>query len=135
MCIENYYLESKNKLNLTGKQQQGFKRNKSTATVGSLLQSFISLKCVSLWDMIFNNLNVLITLSAARYGDLSPFGRLLPALGDCFLALAIFHFGDFLGDFLKWTKNRFKTCLKPVLNRFGISSNINQLLKPAKNLF
>ena len=39
--------------------------------------------------------------SAARFGDLSPFGRFLPALGDCFLALAIFHFGDFLGDFLK----------------------------------
>ena len=32
-----YYLESKNKLDLTGKQQHGFKRNKSTATAGALL--------------------------------------------------------------------------------------------------
>ena len=30
------YLESKNKLDLSGKQQHGFKRNKSTATVGAL---------------------------------------------------------------------------------------------------
>ena len=42
-----------------------------------------------------------IVASAARFGDLSPFGRLLPVLGDFFLALAIFHLGDFLGDFLK----------------------------------
>ena len=32
-----HYLESKNKLDLTGKQQHGFKRNKSTATAGALL--------------------------------------------------------------------------------------------------
>ena len=37
-----YYLESKNKLDLTGKQQHGFKRNKSTSTVGTLLQSLIA---------------------------------------------------------------------------------------------
>ena len=36
------YLESKNKLDLTGKQQHGFKRNKSTATAGALLQSLIA---------------------------------------------------------------------------------------------
>ena len=29
-----HYLKSKNKLNLTGKQQHGFKRSKSTATAG-----------------------------------------------------------------------------------------------------
>ena len=34
-----HYLESKNCLDLTGKQQHGFKRNKSTATAGALLQS------------------------------------------------------------------------------------------------
>ena len=33
-----HYLETINKLDLTGKQQHGFKRNKSTATVGTLLQ-------------------------------------------------------------------------------------------------
>ena len=37
-----HYLESKNKLDLTGKQQHGFKKNKSTATVGCLLQSLIA---------------------------------------------------------------------------------------------
>ena len=36
------YLESKNKLVLTGKQQHGFKKNKSTATEGTLLQPLIS---------------------------------------------------------------------------------------------
>ena len=35
-----HYLESKNKLDLTGKQQHGFKRSKSTATAGSLLHYF-----------------------------------------------------------------------------------------------
>ena len=37
-----HYLESKNKLDLTGKQQHGFKRKKSTATAGTLLQSLIA---------------------------------------------------------------------------------------------
>ena len=36
------YLESKNKLDLTGKYQHGFKKSKSTATAGALLQSIIS---------------------------------------------------------------------------------------------
>ena len=36
-----HYLESKIKLDLTGKQQHGFKRNKSKATAGTLLQSLI----------------------------------------------------------------------------------------------
>ena len=36
------YLESTNKLDLTGKQQHGFKKNKSTATASTLLKSFIS---------------------------------------------------------------------------------------------
>ena len=37
-----HYLENKNCLDLTGKQQHGFKRNKSTATAGALLQSLIA---------------------------------------------------------------------------------------------
>ena len=37
-----HYLESKNNLDLTGKQQHGFKKNKSTATAGALLQSIIA---------------------------------------------------------------------------------------------
>ena len=37
-----HYLESTNKLDLTGKQQHGFKKNKSTATAAQLLQSIIS---------------------------------------------------------------------------------------------
>ena len=36
-----HYLESTNKLDLTGKNQHGFKRNRSTATAGALLQSII----------------------------------------------------------------------------------------------
>ena len=36
------YLESTNKLDLTGKNQHGFKRNRSTATAGALLQSIIA---------------------------------------------------------------------------------------------
>ena len=36
------YLEQKNKLDFTCKQQHGFKKNKSTATAGLLLQSLIS---------------------------------------------------------------------------------------------
>ena len=36
------YLESVNKLDLTGKQQHGFKRKKSMATAGALLQSLIA---------------------------------------------------------------------------------------------
>ena len=36
------YLENKNKLDLTGKRQHGFKKNKSTATAGALLQSIIA---------------------------------------------------------------------------------------------
>ena len=36
------YLESTKKLDLTGKQQHGFKKNKSTATAAQLLQSIIS---------------------------------------------------------------------------------------------
>ena len=35
-------MESTNKLDLTGKNQHGFKRNKSTATAGALLQSIIA---------------------------------------------------------------------------------------------
>ena len=37
-----HYLESTNGLDFTGKQQHGFKRNKSTATAGLLLQSIIA---------------------------------------------------------------------------------------------
>ena len=35
-------LESTNKLDLTGKQQLGFKRNKGTATAANLFQSLIA---------------------------------------------------------------------------------------------
>ena len=37
-----HYLESTNKLDLTGKNQHGFKRSKSTATASALLQSVIT---------------------------------------------------------------------------------------------
>ena len=37
-----HYLESTNKLDLTGKRQHGFKKTKSTSTAGTLLQSMIA---------------------------------------------------------------------------------------------
>ena len=37
-----HYLESMNKLDLTGRRQHGFKKSKSTATAGVLLQSMIA---------------------------------------------------------------------------------------------
>ena len=37
-----HYLESTNKLDQTGKNQHGFKKSKSTATPGALLQSIIA---------------------------------------------------------------------------------------------
>ena len=37
MCLSDH-----NELDLTGKQQHGFKQNKSTATAGALLQSIIA---------------------------------------------------------------------------------------------
>ena len=37
-----HYLETKNKLDLTGRQQHGFKKSKSTATAAQLLQSIIA---------------------------------------------------------------------------------------------
>ena len=37
-----HYLESTNKLDLTGKQQHGFKKHKSTTNAGKILQSIIA---------------------------------------------------------------------------------------------
>ena len=37
-----HYLETKDKLDLTGRQQHGFKKSKSTATAAQLLQSIIA---------------------------------------------------------------------------------------------
>ena len=42
LILKQIHLESTNKLDLTGKHQHGFKRNKGTATAGVLLQSIIS---------------------------------------------------------------------------------------------
>ena len=39
--------------------------------------------------------------SAARFGDLSPFGRLFEPFGDQLFDLAILKFGSFLGYFSK----------------------------------
>ena len=53
----------------------------------------LAVKSEMCFDLRFNRNFV---TSAARFGELLPFGRNLPALGDCFSALAIFHFGDLL---------------------------------------
>ena len=47
------YLESTNKLDLTGKQQHGFKKNKSTATASTFISEIMSVKGHELkveWD-------------------------------------------------------------------------------------
>ena len=41
-CVLLKPLNNVNKLDQTGKQQHGYKRNKSTATAGALLQSLIA---------------------------------------------------------------------------------------------
>ena len=46
-------------------------------------------------------INLAIRNSAARFGDLSPFGRLFVPFGDQNFDLATFRFGDFLGVFSK----------------------------------
>ena len=62
-----HYLESTNKLDLTGKQQHCFKKSKSTATLGTLLQSLISRatneNCYVImasldWSMAFDLVNI-----------------------------------------------------------------------------
>ena len=49
--------------------------------------------------------------SAARFGDLSPFGRLFEPFGDQYFSLATLKFGYFLGYFsiivIKTCLNRF----------------------------
>ena len=57
---------------------------------------------------------LVVIISAARFGDLSPFGLLFQPFGDQYFALATWEFGNFLGYFTKLTQNRFKTGLEPV---------------------
>ena len=52
------YLESTNKLDLTGKNQHGFKRNKSTATAGALLKSIIACAADDRCFVIMASLNL-----------------------------------------------------------------------------
>ena len=42
--------------------------------------------------------------SAARFGDLEPFGQFFEPFGAQYFDLAIFKFGSFLGSFLKLSK-------------------------------
>ena len=42
-----------------------------------------------------------LVISAARFGDLSPFGRLFEPFGDQNFVLGTLKFGDFLGNFEK----------------------------------
>ena len=52
------YLENTNKLDLTGKQQHGFKRKKSTATAGALLQSLIARAADENWYVVMASLDL-----------------------------------------------------------------------------
>ena len=47
-----------NKLDLTGKQQHGFKRKKSTATAGALLQSLIARAADENWYVVMASLDL-----------------------------------------------------------------------------
>ena len=53
-----------------------------------------------------------LNTSAARFGVLSPYGRLFETFGYQNFVLATLKFGNFLGDFLKIVK---KTCLNQFL--------------------
>ena len=55
-----HYLESTNKLDLTGKNQHGFQRNKSNATAGSLLQSIIARTADEKWFALMASLDLSI---------------------------------------------------------------------------
>ena len=55
------YLENINKLDLTGKQQHGFKRKKSTATAGALLQSLIARAADENCDVVMASLDLSMT--------------------------------------------------------------------------
>ena len=56
----------------------------------------------------------LFGISAARFGDLEPFGRFFEPFGAQYFDLAILKFGSFLGSFLKIVK---KTCLNRFLTK------------------
>ena len=52
--------------------------------------------------------------SAARFGDLEPFGQIFEPLGAQYFDLAILKFSSFLGSFSKIVK---KTCLNRFLTK------------------
>ena len=65
------------------------------ALLGIVGNPFKILRCISVFFTF--------TVSAARFGHLSPFGRLIDPFGDQFFDLAIFKFGSFWGYFSKKT--------------------------------
>ena len=68
------YLETLNKLDFTGKQQHGFKKNKSTATAGLLLQSIIARAADD------NNYVLMASLDLSAAFDLVNIGLLIERL-------------------------------------------------------
>ena len=67
-----HYLESTNKLDLTGKQQHGFKKNKSTATAGALLQSIISRAADENCYVVMASLDLSMAFDLVNVGDKQP---------------------------------------------------------------
>ena len=74
-----------------------------------LLEDYV-LKIIALYRGWHRSLAIIT--SAARFGDLWPFGQLFEPFDDQFFDLAILKFGSFLGSFLGYFSNKFKkSCL------------------------
>ena len=62
----------------------------------SAMYKAASLPMMKCYSLTFTHIG-----SAARFGDLLPFGLLFQPFGDQYFDLATWEFGDFLGYFLK----------------------------------
>ena len=77
-----HYLENKNLLDLTGKQQHGFKKQKSTATAGKLLQSIISRAADDNCFVLMASLDLSAAFDLVNVGLLIKWLRIMGFPGD-----------------------------------------------------
>ena len=86
------YFENTNKLDLTGRQQHGFKRKKSTATAGALLQSLIARAADNNCFVVMASLDLSMAFDMVDTGLLIKRLRVLFwCLNDNFDALPLKH--------------------------------------------
>ena len=76
-----HYLETTNKLDLKGKRQHGFKRNKSAATAGALLQSVISQAADDKCYVVMASLDLSLAFDMVNTSLLVKQLRLFPSWG------------------------------------------------------